>query len=682
MRRVVMMLLVLGLIALAPASAASAVQTSSISLAAGFEPSPNKLREYMLNVTSSLLKSASGGRLDVTGKWRSEMIANEFRYNHGIDQLHQATGIPQWIRDANGKLVPFGGGQDSYDAVQVRNLEEQYKKKPLRVQATKPKQFMKNVGGTLMGLTFYPLGAQIGAGISDLTGAWLGYDPQGSVCSWTADKGLAGTAVEMLSGRDCSMWGMPESYVPNGDAGVTWTAATWNGGSAHYLGGYVGGQAGEGKNTYCYAYTPPASWTEDGKQVALGIRTAHPTYQGGTYNGFMWGVGPFAISGSSSPGSPKGSCPSGSTHYIMEINHSTLALQYWNPPLYVFIKEPGSAKSTTVGQQPADGPNDPERVLECVITMTDGTQVRSTGGTYRESDGQIAPPSCPNVPPGKTPKEISVGEVGKTDPLYKEPVTEEYANWWESYPECREGGCKLDLVKKTTGSPSASCFDLEQTCADWWTDPSKADNYQCKYGVRDVSIDECAVYSGLFKPGRTEVGSPYSDPMTGEWSGGSSAPGLDKQAMTQNVQDPGKARSCNGMALKGFDPIGFVMRPVQCAMEWSFVPRPTVLLLTQKQIELAAKESKPGLLMSGLEAWGGIIPSSGGCMGPEVRIDFLEFHWSGYPLQACTGPLVQAATVTRLVLTISFIILGVVAITRYLGRVFGFGGIGESGGKP
>lgn len=648
-KRVLVVLLAFTFVVAAPVGAQAVEAAPVQSTMPDFTPSSNKWREYMLNVTSKFLGAVSGGKAGLTGSWKAEHIANQYRYDHGVDALHRATGIPQYIRNANGQLVPFEY-EGSYDQAVIDKIDADNKKrgKQLKVPLTKAEKFKKIVGGAggaLTGGFVVPIIGQVG---SDILGGWMGYDDvNGEWCSATAgmnewNEVVFTSVFGFLSGRDCSMFGFDEAYVPNVDQpaeyedlnfGGVWIsyshAITFQGGTMHCF--------------YSSGVIPPGM----GLDTSGGLSTPG---QGVPRERASWAAAHNACFGS------------GNALETGRVNRQ-------HPAEFRFVSWPGMVP-VEGGQMVLGEADDPERVLECVITLEDGSTVRAEGQPYRESEGAVAPPACPEVPPNSTPTNVSIGEVGG-ETVYDEMVDTDVADWWETYPECREGHCKLDLKKKSSGVIGASCFDLADGCAGWFEDPQKTSNYQCTYGVHDVALEECNVYAGLFEPQRTEVGAPYSDPMTGEWSGGQNAPAKDRQAMGQRIQDPTAMRSCDGLNVTGFDPVGFVMRPIQCALEWAFVPRPLVM---EVELESAkdAWDGKPPTAIAAALPNMVPAPSASGC-SRSITVFSGEFESQLTPINVCPGSwAAPLADFSKIATSVIFTVLVIIVLRRQISGMIGY----------
>lgn len=543
-----------------------------------FEPSKNKPRQWMLNILGSVLGGA------MPDKWKAEQLANAHRYNHSWEMMGAQFGT-------NPANPNYMGAPETYDDYIIRKTEMDIKGgangKPMKAPATKTAKFVKGVGGAVTALTGFSFGTAIGNGIVEL----FGVDVDGTMCSPDGNA-----ILQLITGADCDAYAMTQEAMGEANADI---------------------MAGLILPTICLAGDPSSCYetifyglgNSPTKVVpAVCIKRTGSTGMSSIRAG--WSDGTWtAISAHGTSGWPFNLCNQAGAVALGSSQYST----YLQPHEFIGLSEgvfvggvwqPGEV--VEVGEVEGN----PVRQLVCTIEGSDGHTYTALSESYTEEDGTVAAPVCPELPEGVVPLGVEIGDDHGNE-LWNEDVTDEWLHWWTTYPECRTGACKLDLVL-TGGSTPVSCFDLDEQCADWFEDPAKLDNYTCIYGIHTVELAECNVYAGLFKPGRIEVGAPYSDPMTGDWSGGTNAPSPDRQALAQNIQDPAMSRACAGMASMGFDPVAWVMRPVQCALEWAFVPRPAVAELAGTQLAAQFAERAPGQLVGMVGAWE-FQPSMGGC---------------------------------------------------------------------
>lgn len=319
---------------------------------------------------------------------------------------------------------------------------------------------------------------------------------------------------------------------------------------------------------------------------------------------------------------------------------------------------------------------DPERRIRCEVELVGGGEVLNAwSAPFRESEGEAPAPVCPQLPP-----EVDVERItlwleggGQDHQLYDESITPEFDTFRTDFPQCLNGSCVLDLRKVGLGT----CFASNVDCAEWYSDPDKDDNYECFYGGTDVgaggtkvALAECTVYAPLFKPDAGTTASPYGDPETGEPLAG--GPGT----FPETVLDPTQPRECFPTGWGVLNPVEWVVKPVQCALEWAFVPRPSVLQAQQEKVQEAWSNSGPGRFAAVITAWEfGSLPS--GCDGITVDVWFL-----GPPfqiMQACPGDmLADMAMWARIFGNVSMAVLSTMAITRLISGIVQYPGLGGS----
>ncbi len=630
-----------------------------------FTPSPNKFREYMLNITSNVLKGA------MPNAWKREQLANQYRYNYGWETLNAQFGFDS----ANKNYL---GAPDSYDDYMIRRMEMDKKggfgNQQMKAPVTKPSLWQKTAkgGGALLALTGFPIGTALGTGAVDLVGGFFGFDANDGVCS--QPDGFAKSAQELITGRDCSMWAPTMEYLES-LVGMDAKCVKANANNVYCLLPVFT----KVRSDSAYTFTFVCAVTET---LPLAEFPDIPPHTGGVWafkfeSGRIWKSGTGQWASNPAPGECGGGTAGGLT-----VGYHT----YWratgkNDPLHL---ENGRIvdfwpEATSVGKFVAPNRTLIDQVeefqLECAVTLDNGTVVRNTGKQYGKATDSLEPPACPSIPAGRTASNVEIKEQqvgappGSGETVSNQPTTPEYQDWAQTYPECGTGACKLDLIQK----PKASCFDLEYQCADWFEDPDKTTKYQCRYGVKDVELEECAVYAGLFKPGRVDTGSPYTDPETGVWSGGKNSLEESRNAMGLPVQNPAEIRACDGTSGAGtFDPIRFIMRPIQCALEWAFVPRPAVV-----EAELSGGEQawdkKPPKVIADVVSGFSLTPSVSGC-SRSVTIFTGGFASTITPMNACPGSWGEtAANVSRVATTAAMVVLVVVIVRRQISGMIGYG---------
>lgn len=258
-------------------------------------------------------------------------------------------------------------------------------------------------------------------------------------------------------------------------------------------------------------------------------------------------------------------------------------------------------------------------------------------------------------------------------------------DWMESYPQCMDGSCLLELKKEIGGTMELDCFAAPEQCADWQTETAaQTAVYRCYYANAVVDLAECNVYGRTFQRQNVQTGTAYSDPATGETvktgtgTTTTTNPGAQTVSMSSPVADPATTRTCWPTGWGVFNPFEWVYQPVKCAFEWAFVPRESKLSEVRTALRLSVMNSQPAGVVQAVQAWGAAVPSVSGCAGPTITLDLpSDVTYTGTPISACSEPASTLAMVSRAAISIVFILFGLFAITRYVGRVFGFTGFGR-----
>lgn len=577
--------------------------------------------------------------------------------------------------------------------------EDATKRTPVKAPATPGMKLATGAASTLNVLFGVNIVSRLSVGgISAVSG----FDANGAACRGTSGNQF----VSVLMGFDCTdkaMYG-PGTFVPNADQTITWATndkLSWTLQASDSAAGdpWVGHQATlkPVKTVSGSPASPPYSFgcytmTIDGQELnswvsANGNRTF---LSGGVRQNFS--------SGQSTGGGTNTlhAVNSQKSYYYMYAsdyaNNSCLAaggdamvvdgVQSTPQPSLTGFGH--GTDSVQMQQQQAN----PGRTIECVVTMTDGTVVRASTPVFHETDKSFPAPACPAVPAGKVPDKVDYNKKtddGTSTSIGSAPVDQRYKDWATKYPECADGSCVLELAPTPVGTNAPeSCFDNSAACTNWFTDPSKTDHYQCTYGGHAVDLSECNVYANTFKPTALPRGQGLSDPKTGNPMpvGTPSTIPTDQtayDAMPRPNEGPG-SRQCFPSGYDQFNPVQWVMMPVQCAMEWAFVPTPATVQTQMKKANDSWANTPMAKIGPVLLAWGGMFPHLDGCQGPKVSFHFYDMGGDYYPLDACKAPLDTVATTSRVVGAVGMYFLAGLAITRYLGATFGYTGLG-SGSK-
>lgn len=257
-------------------------------------------------------------------------------------------------------------------------------------------------------------------------------------------------------------------------------------------------------------------------------------------------------------------------------------------------------------------------------------------------------------------------------------VEQPMKEWLTGDPKCLRGDCTL-ILKKDVGSRMLNCFDFPDECIQWWSDEAAHGPgiYKCYYNGAVVPLKECNVYKRVFDRKNVQQQRGYGDPVTGDPCTKKCNTGVGNGDLDDAVKNPDSSRSCMPSGWGVFNPVEWILKPMKCALEWAFVPRPSKLASVGDKLQVLVANSGPGRAIEKVKAWGSVVPAASGCEGPPVNFSFMGVHVNSHPFSACSGALAQASSMTKLALNISFILMGLAAITRYIARVFGYGGIGE-----
>jgi hypothetical protein len=123
-----------------------------------------------------------------------------------------------------------------------------------------------------------------------------------------------------------------------------------------------------------------------------------------------------------------------------------------------------------------------------------------------------------------------------------------------------------------------------------------------------------------------------------------------------------------------FDPVGWVLTPIKCGLQWAFVPPDPP---TPADFQASFDATTAGQLASALDLSGLALPS--GCSG------FLVHGWwqgagTVHVLDACSAPWEEWASWSRLFFYLSFGVVGIVGFTRAVAGIFGAPGLGRADG--
>jgi hypothetical protein len=565
----------------------------------------------------------------------------------------------------------------------LMTTEQATKRQPLTLGSAA----VKTIGGAAIALTGFDFATSLTSSGLEM----VGVDVDGLVCR----QGDAAGFLSLLTGADCSALELATGYPINTDAfgkaegwtnSGTWVKPGWYyTGSPNSSGAYsfqcqlqpaviVGSSVTFGCTEYGSFGSPGTSAGHLGSGRLWCKNTTTGAMTSISRQALLWGADTTLTlpAEAGTTGTRTYTCAAGSVPYSMVTSSSTTqtsttwdytasGIQWFSnlSPLYTPATE-----------------GDPDRTLRCVVLGDDANLYTATSEPYRESDGVLPKPVCPTLPPGvlvDTTTLIEDSPMGSTE-LWSESVTPEWSAAQSLAPECSTAPCMLDLRTVGTG---LSCFQTPTECAEWFADPNRDTDYSCHYGTHAVDLTECYVYAPTFKPDAQSTGELYADPETGTTVGApaGAAPGSDGSTFGSTVQDPEGSRECFPTGWAVLNPVEWVMKPVQCALQWAFVPRTSVLNTQVATMTATMEGTLPGQLVGAIAGWEFVAPESG-CDGITVDVWFL-----GPPfqiMQACPGDMLEPlAIMSRIFGNLGFSIYGIVAITRHVARIFDFPGLGD-----
>lgn len=621
--------------------------------------------QFILNVLGSVLGGAKVGTQ--AGNLKQAAISQDLVWDHSWEGLEQ-----QWkMKVAAGYDVPSSyqdyvlQEQDYFNKNNLTSKQgelssagnaKKYVNTKRKFPATKAYTWVKKVaatGAAIGAVAAWDHRAEIGSGVASLAGV---DDTTGAVCSNSAFLAANGQAQfagfqNWVTGSDCDAWSKAEGYIPNQDvipvpdgwdhvlvnSGNTATPPTDNSfvvvvgdGMSYQAQGslvltvtkiFTGVNLANYFTVFCSSdLTIPALNGSNGMTPQYpGTISPNPQNVGSRQNG------DYTLSYVCTGGRKAVKALAGPSGNPVSPGYSPQAV--WGAP-GTTAYHPGVSK-------------DPDRQNVCTIVGSNGQTYTATSDKYTDT-GSNPGVTFPALPDGVGVNTIGCQQTGggtTSDILPQTQTTPEYQAWWGQYPECREGACSLQLIRK---SDNKSCFDdsvvdSATNCADWFASPTKDTDYQCMYGAHNVSLTECYVYADVFKPDKVAAGQAYADPITGQSLPGQSSPGAAKTALSKTITDPSDFSGCLDAGWAAANPVEWVLVPIQCALQWAFAPRSTVINQDVQQLQTGWGSTTPAKVVTAVQAWK-INPAPTGCALSVPFYSVIGHAWTNVPvIQACPG---------------------------------------------
>jgi hypothetical protein len=258
----------------------------------------------------------------------------------------------------------------------------------------------------------------------------------------------------------------------------------------------------------------------------------------------------------------------------------------------------------------------------------------------------------------------------------------------DTYPDCFGPGvepCSMTLYH-LRGTTTTSCGDHGQYCPGWASDPNASDNYQCRYGLTVLDLTYCSAFRAPSVgplPNydlATSTPVPITAPVPSSLPNQVTDPDGDPTTLPDGGTGDEESNDCWPTGWGVLNPAAWVLQPIQCAFKWAFSPDPAAIEADTTEINDAWQSTPPGLIIAAVAGWT-IVPPASGCDG--ITVDISWIHVAGVPssfqvMQACPGDMLATmAGWSKVFMDLAFIVGAVLAITRYVGGIIAFGGLGK-----
>lgn len=331
---------------------------------------------------------------------------------------------------------------------------------------------------------------------------------------------------------------------------------------------------------------------------------------------------------------------------------------------------------------------DPQRVFTTTITGADGNTYTCESPAFTETVANFPSYCAPDVPATVPREQYTVTEhtVDGSAPdktVVSQTPTPAYAAAATAYADCANGACAAQVYYQ--GAP---CTVGESDCLDWETKAEQSPGeYECEYGPQGAPTEynpplgQCSTLTNFYDPDAQTEGKAYADPATGSAVDSGTSPDQDSQLMNQpgDQENPdGSNSDCFPSGTGAFNPINWVLQPIQCALRWAFVPKAADVEADVEDVQESWAATPPAELITAVSAWQLQMPGDG-CSGITFPTTFLDPKGSlGIPasetiMQACAGDmLAPVAQWSKIFGTLGFVVGGAVAIMRIVGAVISF----------
>lgn len=249
------------------------------------------------------------------------------------------------------------------------------------------------------------------------------------------------------------------------------------------------------------------------------------------------------------------------------------------------------------------------------------------------------------------------------------------------YPLCLVPGACVVALFQVHPDGVTSCGSLAVACPEWYSDPQRSDNYECRWGPYSVALSYC---STMRTPGEVRPNTrlnPDGSQTVVEWPSAEPDPQIDGDTYTGTGPgtgigpsgEPGPTDStgseCFPRGWGALNPAEWVLKPVGCALVWAFVPAGGI---DTTGIRSAFDDSPFGqggdLLLPIIAPFGTL---SDGVCGPLVNYSPDLFQGQAFVISTCDEPWTTVGPVMRTLIGIGMWIaavwFGVRSILKGLG---------------
>jgi hypothetical protein len=304
---------------------------------------------------------------------------------------------------------------------------------------------------------------------------------------------------------------------------------------------------------------------------------------------------------------------------------------------------------------------------------------------YQGNPSSVGPglmiPSC---------QEAGIGDHAKSvDVDVKLPGRTDFRDAWAVtapaqplYPDCdptMSTGCELRVQVDGT-----VCAVGDARCLEWMTHaPSRL---VCLWGPYTVPLARCDMLERAYQTGGARITEETTDGDPATAPAGS--PGTDPGTYPTPVPFPttvpvptGPApvpetgvtvdSGCWPTGTAAWNPLEWVLRPVQCAMVWAFIPETGLEPYTARVMD--AWGASPvgtwvGEVGGASATLGGGISGNGGCEGPVWSLPLGGESYRFAPLDACTAPMSSIAPWVKAAVAALTVLAGIKAVSRPVTR--------------